>query len=211
MLNKTIHLSKIVFLAILGGLLFFITSCDPTKKIQRDDIKATERVNAKASLQDIVMDQYFKTHPRDTSRKIVTVPGPVIEIPKLVPVRDAAREQHLLDSITAVQKDCGDAAKKAFDLGFEESEKYYKEHPIKVQCPPSTKEETFDHTAIARANDKILSQGNLLAYKDGQIDQKNERIKALDKKVLIQIIVIVGLAFLLLIAIIIIVKKLLFK
>lgn len=207
--RKILIPSKVVFLVILGGLLFF--SCDPAKKIEREDLKATERVNAKATLQDIVMAQYFKTHPQDTGRKIITIPGQVIEVPKIIPVRDTTRENKILDSVTKVQRDCGDAARKAFDLGFEESEKYYKEHPIKVQCPPSTKEETFDHTAIDRANDKILVQGNLISYKDGQIDQKNERIKALEKKELIKIIVIVGLAFLLLVAIVIIIKKLLFK
>lgn len=171
---------------IIFCIVMFFSSCNPEKKIERDDQKAVNRVNAKAPLQIPVVNAYLAAHPIDTTpRLIVSAPKIInIEVPKLI--KDTTGRQRLIDStITANKKelDCGKAARDAFDLGYDEAEKYYLVNPIKVQCPPDTTKTYFLTSQINNLTDSVNSYKQQLSFKQGQLEALSETSQSQKKDI----------------------------
>lgn len=162
---------------LIAFLLFLcFCGCNPAKRIQRLDEKAVNRVNANVNLQIPVANAWFKTHPFDTAKKITTIPGPVIKVPEIILVKDTARERKIKDSLLLLRPDCGEAAQQAYDLGWDEANKYFKNHPIEIKCPPSTKEIQVDNSAVARWQDSAQIKNNLISHLQGQNEELQKNV-----------------------------------
>ncbi len=164
-------------ITLIAFLLFLcFCGCNTAKRIQRLDEKAVNRVNANVNLQVPVVNQWIKAHPFDTSKKVITIPGPVVKVPEIILVKDTARERKIKDSLIALRPDCGKEAQSAYDMGWDECEKYYKSHPITIQCPPSTHETQTDNSAVARWQDSARIKDNLISHLQGQNGQLQENV-----------------------------------
>ncbi len=166
-----------VAITLIAFLLFLcFCGCDAAKWVQRLDEKAVRRVNASADLQIPVVNQWIKAHPFDTSKKVITIPGPVVKVPEIILVKDTAREKKIKDSLLLLRPDCGKEAQSAYDMGWDEAEKYYKSHPITIQCPPSTKETQTDNSAVGRWQDSARIKDNMISHLQGQNGQLQDNV-----------------------------------
>lgn len=192
------HAVKRTFIILLClaavAIAISMFSCNPARKIERKDQEAVSRVNAKAELQVPVVNEWFKRNKIDTARKVTYVPGPEIQVPYAVPVRDTSREKKIRDSLLAIGKECGQAAQNGYDLGYEAAVSYYKAHPVTVKCPQSRIETITDHSLSDRLNDSLRLKEVALAYLAGQSAQKDAQLKEQSGKASTNLLIIICLA-----------------
>lgn len=172
------------FLLLVWVVLMLFSRCNPAKQIQRKDDAAVNRVNASAPLQARVVGPYLDAHPQDTTTKIIVSDPKIItvQVPKLV--TDTTGRKRLIDSVIKANQDtigCEKAAKQAYELGYDECEKYYLSHPIKANCPPDTTKQIQLTSEIARINDSLNLYKQKLSFSQGQSADKDTQITE-DKK-----------------------------
>jgi len=165
-------IALLILLAILLGLF----SCNIEKQTTRKDNAAVNRVNANAELQTPVVNRWLLTHPQDTVTQIVTLPPTVIKVPVVQLEPDTVAIRKVKDSLLALGKECGEEAMDAFDLGYDEAEKYYKAHPITVVCPPNTKEIVTNNSTINRLRDSCHQKDKEISYLRGKNDSALESL-----------------------------------
>jgi len=203
--KKRLTIVFIVIIAILA--IFCLHGCNPDKALQRKNDKYVNYVNGNAKLQLRVDSAYQSTHPKDTTITKTVGQPKIIYVNNAFTIKDTARERFVIDSIKNViksdtTKDCGEAALDAYNLGYDECKKYYKAHPIKVECPPDTTTHSMDHTEADRqkaiASNLQLDLSNL----SGQITVKNTQISD-QKSIIIKMAIGLILLFVLLILVLI--------
>lgn len=183
MFNINHHISKwlkILLLAVLVFIVWLIFGCSEVKK----DQKAVNRVNANANLQLPVINAYLAAHPIDTTPKVILSAPKIIyvNVPQLI--KDTTGRQHIIDSITKVnakELDCKQAAIDAYDLGYDECEKYYLSHPVKGTCPPDTTKINYLTSEVRRWQDSSHTKDKTISNLAGQNDTNLETIRQ-DKK-----------------------------
>ena len=173
----------------------FVYGCNVAKKNERKDKEALERVTAKKSLLDQAAAQYIDNHPPVIHTNTITTPG--APIPVLTPVRDTARERRIVDSVKALKKECGDAAKEAFNLGYEEAQDKFIKIIAETPCPPSTKTVETDLTEIKRLQDIINQLKVQAARAEGHAAATTEQLKESKNETANRSWVILGLVALL--------------
>lgn len=189
----------IIFLAVLLGWLLIILAtwgCHPEKKIQREDNKAVQRVLGKYDLQIPIINNWIKSHPQDTSTKVIYIQGEPQIVEK--PFRDTAREHQIKDSLIAIGKDCGTAAMDAFNIGYNQAEQYYLKNP-KVRVDTKVIERGVSTTEYNRMVDTAGLFAKQLNYQIGRNEQLTQDNKNLNNKndKLILWLIIVGAGFVL--------------
>ena len=177
-INPWVRNRLIIIAIILVAFIVWLCSCSVAKK----DQAAVSRVNAKYELQIPVVNEYLKAHPRDTSTKIITIPGEIIRVPVPIMIRDTARERKIRDSLLTIKPDCLEAVKNAYDLAYDEAEKYYKEHPITVNCPPSIKETITNNFDTRRWQDSAAKKDREIAKGSGHNEELKDQNTDLKKR-----------------------------
>ncbi len=166
-------LRLLIALVIIFLIVMLMPGCSEAKK----DQKAINRVNANINLQEPVVNQWLKAHPQDTTTHIIVSEPKIIQVPVIKLVKDTSGTKKSLDSLLAtipkdtIHKDCGEAANKAYDLGYDVAEKYYLSHPIKATCPPDTTKEKVFTSTIDRLNDSLIGKNLQIAAQKGTMDE----------------------------------------
>lgn len=189
MFNNINHrIRPFIYAAIIlgiGWLLFFCFGCNPLTKIERDDNKAVNRVNASAPLQDKVVSKWKDAHPELKTEDIkVSEPKTIfVNVEKLIP--DTGYRKKYRDSVLASQKpptNCLEAQKEAYDLGFDVAEQEYLKNKQKVICPPDTTRTLFMQNEINRQKDTSNNLRIQIGYYKGINDTRIETIQTLNKQ-----------------------------
>lgn len=178
----------IVIIALLAILIAILCSCNPEKQAARKDKKYIDYVNASVKRQEPVVNEYINAHPdRIKSTTDLSAPKEIkVNVPILV--RDTARERIIKDSMLAAfakdttKKNCATPAIEAFDLGYEQAEKYYLSHPVKAECPPDTTRRYANQFDADRYKDSLNQAKLLLAGANGIIGEKNTSIGVANKR-----------------------------
>lgn len=164
----------LILAALLVALLFWLCSCNPEKQAARKDEKYINYVNASAKRQLPVVNAWKTANPQDTAVKLIISEPKLITVYQDKLVKDTTGRQRLIDSVKQANEkeiDCGKAATDAFDLGYEQAEKYYLANPIKAKCPPDTTKQIQLTSEIRRWQDSTMYYKLLLAGKDGVISE----------------------------------------
>ncbi len=203
--KKRLTIVLIVIVTIMA--IFCLHGCNPDKELQRKNNKYVNYVNSNAILQLRVDSAYQSTHPKDTTTTKTVGQPKIIYVNNAFAVKDTARERFVIDSMKNVLKadtviDCGEAAANAYDLGYEECEKYYKSHPIKVECPPDTTTNGVDHTEADRQKAIAANLQLTLSNINGQLTVKNAQISD-QKSIIVKMVIGLILLFALLILVLI--------
>ena len=177
---KRVKIALLIALAVFIAALLF-SSCNPEKIAARKDTAAVNRVNASEPLQQQVVSKLDDAHPKDTSVKVS--PPKTIYVNNDVLVRDTNYERFLIDSLKKelakdTVKDCAQAAIEAYDLGYDQAEKQYLAHPVKVIVPGDTT--ITDHSEADRWRDSTNKAYQVIANRDGMIGVLNTEIKNKD-------------------------------
>ena len=191
-----IDLLKLVGMIILCALAVFLFSrCSEVKKDQR----AVNRVNANANLQNQVVNPWMQAHPQDTTPKITVDTPKTITVYNTQLVKDTTGRQRLIDSVKEAnikEIDCGKAATDAYDLGYEQAEKYYLDNPIKAKCPPDTTKLFYMTSQVRRWQDSSAQKDKEISYYKGKndslVEQASQNIKKIDKLWVIIILISLG-------------------
>lgn len=193
-INPLKWLIWVILLLVLGAIL---NSCSIGKRQQRLDEKAVNRVNANALLQQRVVSPYMDAHPQDTTPKVFVDTPKIITVPIIKLVKDTTGRQHLIDSVKQAHEkdiDCGNASANAFDLGYEQAEKYYLDNPIKAKCPPDTTKLYYMTSQVRRWQDSSHLKDKQISYHKGReeaISEQTDKTIRQNNKLWVAIILLV--------------------
>lgn len=164
----------IQWLALLG-LAIVINACNPAKKLAKEQTKSLNIVVTNDSLLSAAYDIWARNHPQVIQKtEIITTPGAPMLIK--IPIRDTAYERHLIDSLTADKKNCGEAAAEAYDLGYEFAEKKYLKQIADNPCPSSTHTIEKDISEVTRYQNDLINARILNGKQQGTIEAQKSQL-----------------------------------
>lgn len=156
-------------------LAAFCNSCNPANKLAKEQTKSLNIVVTNDSLLSAAYNVWAINHPQIIQKtKTITTPGAPILIK--IPVRDTIYERHLIDSLTSDKKNCGEAAAKAYDLGYEFAEKKYLKQIADNPCPSSTHTIEKDISEVTRCQNDLINARILNGKQQGTIEAQKSQL-----------------------------------
>lgn len=179
------YLIRIVIILALLIAMYLEWGCNTVKHTEKLNNKAFDRVNSNPTLQAQTASIYLDAHPPIEGKpEIKYIPGETIiqQIPD-TNYRNKTRDS-LLKQYNSDKLECGKNAMDAYDLGWDEAEKYFKNNTFKqvdtlLKTIPDLREANRQKDSVDRYKKLYYTLLGKSAQQDIQISELNKKIKSL--------------------------------